>query len=396
MKPAAHPLKLALAGAALLAGAACVLYVAACGAWWLKLAAQRRLAPRTIESGFVRHPYLTGEHVPGQVIVEPAPKGSGASNYVWRLNAQGCRDDRDYRVGKAPGTTRWLCLGGSALVSGSGNALTIPALLASGANAARKPGAPALEVLNFGRVGWDSTQELFFLATEGRAWRPDYLLVYDGRNDAFQATLPSYRPFWNAWGREMAEELNRRSATRDLFYPLWRALGKARDLRDPRSAAERQAHQLFQERARGEWDFYRAHLEVGAAYEGNLRALLALAREWGCRGAVLALQPQIDWLGAPLTAGEARMAGRFQPSWRQAMRELYPTIRAAHRAAAEGAGLPVLEADLNPLLRGGGEALFMDDCHLTDRGNAAAAEALRPFLERAAAGAGARSGQKLM
>lgn len=354
------------------------LYVLFLAAWYVKLAAQEKFAPRTIQSGFILHPFLTSDQIPHQRIHEIVP-GKGA--YTWALNGQGCRDDREYAVEKKPGVVRWLCLGGSALVCGSTNAATIPARLQAAMDDDPE-WRGRVEVLNFGHVGWESTQELIAFATELRKYNPDFLLVYDGRNDAFQASMPEYRPFWNSWNREANLELNQRSHLKDLFYPLHRLDRKVATLRDPRPDAIARAHILFQQKSEGEWDFYRAHPEIGEVYAGNLRAILNLARGNGCRGALLVLQPQLHWCGKPLSFEERTFdETRVQPSWRQAMMDLFPVLRKARLIAPAPGDIPFETMDTNPLFTDAKENLFADDCHLNDEGNRIVAAALAPKMK---------------
>ena len=116
--------------------------------------------PETIRSGFLRHPYLTGDHIPNQRIIkkpQKCQKGDAATISDWKLNARGCRDDADYLVEKHGSTSRWICLVGSALVVGSSNQRSILALLREILKQQNPQGEKGLEVFNFGRVGWDST-----------------------------------------------------------------------------------------------------------------------------------------------------------------------------------------------------------------------------------------------
>jgi len=354
-----------------------VTYTSICLLWYFKLLIQDRFMQRTIKSGFVRHPFLTGDHIPNQQILEKMPDGS---TYHWALNAQGCRDDVDYIETKKPDVTRWMCLGGSVLACGSKNEVTIPAFLQKNLN---QNFPSKLEVYNFGRVGWDSTQVLIAFATEFRKYRPDYLLLYSGRNDAFQASMPVYRPFWNSWSFETDRELNQRSYSKELFYPLWRASEKIRTLRSPTSYAKNNAHQLFQEKNKGIFDFYRAHHEIGPIYRDNLLNIIALAQNMGCKGVYLVLQPQLEWCNKNKTQEEMDFEERrLQPSWSKAMKELYPVIKEAHAQVAQSSVLPLLEIDLNPWIAQSSSRMFMDDCHLTDSGNEAVSHKIAPEMQR--------------
>lgn len=375
MKTSTPKWKLAGAGLLLTGGLACVLYVAGCGLWYLKLVFQERFAPRTIVSGFARHPFLTSDQIPGQHIVEPGYGGDPKAISDWKLNGVGCRDDAEYPVAKKAGVSRWICLGGSAIVSGSKNSTTIPSLLASRLNASGN----TAEIFNFGRVGWDSTQELIYLATELRKYHPDYLLVYDGRNDAFQASLPDYRPFWNCWNQEVDRELNHRSYLRELFLPIWRIGGWLERIRNPEKVARKNAHQLFQQVNSGVWNFYAVHPQISEVYEGNLSMLGAVAKEAGCKGILFVLQPQILWNHKTLTSHESAYLLRLQPSWENAMKELYPIMGKAH-ANIRGGGCLVKKMDLNPIVNGVTSGFFMDDCHLTDEGNSLVAGWIAPKM----------------
>ncbi len=356
-------------------------YVAGSLAWYAKLRIQEKISPKSIKNGFVRHPFLTGDQIPNQSLLETVTKNGKTFTYGWKLNGQACRDDVDYTERKSPRVIRWLCLGGSSLVSGTSNSNTIPCQLEELVNAGS--GGKKVEIYNFGRVGWDSTQEMLAFATVFRNYRPDYLLVYDGRNDAFEAVLPRYRPFWNAWSFEIDREFNHRSYLKEIFLPVWRLKEKWLALRHPESYYEQEAHVLFQEKQVIELNFYQAHPQIGPVYTGNLENILGLAHEMGCKGAILALSPQLYWCGKPLAPEEASFdAQRIQPSWRHAMKEIFPVIQKAHHQAALSKVMPLVEVDLNPAFANRADWLFMDDCHLTDAGGHAAAELLLPSVRR--------------
>ncbi|MDD2710549.1 MAG: SGNH/GDSL hydrolase family protein [Verrucomicrobiae bacterium] len=379
MKGFAHKIKLTLAGLALLAAALGAAYSACCLLWFLKFQYQKHFLPQTIARGFVRHPFLTSEMAPNQRMVE-YPFGK-EKPYKWITNAQGCRDERNYTTNRTPGVARWLCLGGSAVVCGTANSLVVPAQLERLIDGKSAAGTKT-EIYNFGRVGWDSTQELLAFATVLRDYRPDYLLIYNGRNDALMASLPRYRPFWNAWSYEVDRELNEISAARMFFYPLWRAREAWRQFRNPDEYAAREAHLFIQEKGVKNLGFYRAHPEIGPVYQGNLERLVFLARQGGCKGVLMVLQPQFAWSGKPPSPGEKAFDERHtQTSWREAMMQLRPVIRAAHENAfaAVRTVLPCVRVDLNAVFAGETRHLFVDDCHLTDDGNAFAAENLAPL-----------------
>ncbi len=356
-------------------------YVAGCLLWYAKLRIQEKVAPKTIQNGFVRHPFLTGDQIPNQSLLQTVTKDGKTFTYGWKLNGQACRDDVEYTVEKTPGVTRWMCLGGSVLVTGTSNTNTIPFQIQKLLN--EGDAKHRMEFYNFGRVGWDSTQMMLAFATEFRKYRPDFLLVYSGRNDAFQAVMPVYRPFWNAWSFEIDRELNQRSYLKELFFPIWRLKESWLALRHPREYYQREAHVRFQEKQSRELDFYQSHGEVESVYAGNLENLFALAREGGCKGVVLALQPQIHWCGKPMAKEEEMFDSvRIQPTWRQAMKEIYPAIQKAHEEAARSSSLPILTLNLNETLAHSKDLLFMDDCHLTDLGNDIVAATLVPFTRR--------------
>lgn len=344
--------------------------------WYGKLKFQRAYRSESIRRGFVRHPFLTSNHIPNQHLVTKSPQGE----IDWKLNAQGCRDDRDYPVEKKASVIRWMFLGGSALVAGSTGENTIPSLVRR--EFSSRPEKPAMEFYNFGRVAWDSTIDLLAFATEFNQFKPDYLVIYDGRNDAFMASMPLYRPYWNAWSHEVNEELNADSDLEHVLYPIWRIRESLRSRGNPLKAKMKMAQNIFAEKQNGQIDFYQAHPEIGEVYRGNLQNIIHLASAMGCRGVCLLIQPELYWCPKSRSGAEESFdRDRVQPSWRKAMIELYPIIKEAHAAAAKSTPIPVIEADLNPLFAGP-EQLFVDDCHGNDEGNRLASKAVVSQMER--------------
>jgi hypothetical protein len=338
------------------------------------------IKPLETNPDFIWHPYFISTQKPNTRITKDGYPGASDGRLIWSQNAQGCRDSVDYKIEKNPNTIRWICLGGSASVTGSKDELTIPNLAAKLVKENSNNNFQNIEMYNFGRVGWDSTQELMLLSTELRAYQPDYLLFYDGRNDAFFASMPKYRPFWNTWAYEVDRTLNEQSFFKELFFPFWRGWTKLSEIRNPEDTALKKAHYLFQDKQTHQWDFYVAHPEVADCYEGNLKTMLVLAAGLKCKGAVLALQPQIFWCDKKRSSEESTSDQKFQPSWKKAMLQLYPLIATAHSRAAQEKNLSISEIDLNTVFKTRTDQMFVDDCHLSDEGNLVSAQAIAPKM----------------
>jgi len=333
---------------------------------------------------FVWHPFLTSKHASNAYLRRIGYGGNPRTVFEWRTNSQGCRDSVEYQAQKPVDVIRWICLGGSATVWASSNQYTIPAQIQTKLNevlsAKNTTAGKRVEVYNFGRVSWDSTQELFLLATELQQYSPDFLLIYDGRNDAMWGVMPEYRPFWNMWSYEIDRNLNDQSAFKRLFYPFWRLFETFRRFKDPEMYARQKAQFLFGDRKNAEWNFYKPHKEIGRIYLQNLQTMISVAERMGCKGVCLILQPQLNWCEKPLSQEEKDFTSNLQPSWETAMQTLYPIMREAHSTAALSSRIPVVTANLNSIIKNHAEWLFLEDCHFTDYGNRLAAEEIVPFM----------------
>lgn len=317
---------------------------------------------------YIWHPFLTTVHRPGAVVeamdypvhdpVTDTVSYSGVRRAVW--NAQGFRDE-DFRLEKEPGEIRVALVGGSATVTGSINERTFPSLV----EAAFEERGRHVELYNFGLVGRASTRELFVFETEALRYLPDILLVYDGRNDAFFGSMPSFTPFWNSYDYFIVDVLN---GDAGYWLPLFRVLSKFSSA--PPNLAYRDPSREIP---------YRTHPEVVDVYRQNLESMLSLAQ--GRRmGAAVAFQPSIMWSERkPLTAFEQRLLENLHPRWLASMRELQPRMVGAARTLCEARGVPF--RDFASVFDGRPEHMYNDDVHQSDLGNQLIAEGLVELLE---------------
>lgn len=205
---------------------------------------------------------ILGRYKPGQV-------ADNASGHHVRINKYGFRGP-DYEYNKSPGTLRIAVFGGSAAFD-----------FMSSSDEKTWPGAVELklrqrlkmpvEVMNLALPGMDNFQAKINYLCNGRAFKPDVAIFYEGVNDLgnrrFRSleTIPylqmgsvSNRPLWMEWARKT--QIGRRG--RVLYFGL---TGRSIEgayvhtdaAREP--AIARPIHQKA-------WDWYRRNLEDQARF----------------------------------------------------------------------------------------------------------------------------------
>lgn len=118
------------------------------------------------------HPFVQFTGKPSAALI-----GNRALGALSPWNNFGFRG-RDFRHDKPPGTIRIAALGGSTTVDG------YPELVESILNRAVGDGPARFEVLNFGMAFWTSAHSLVNFVLNALDFRPDYVVVHDGWNDA--------------------------------------------------------------------------------------------------------------------------------------------------------------------------------------------------------------------
>ena len=222
--------------------------------------------------------------------------------------------------------------------------------------------AVPVEVVNFGQLGYVSTQDVIALALEARRGNvPDVAVFYNGMvdidsvHDGNEPGSPRWeyqrRNAFQDFERSLALRIARRSALAQLvldYVPGWSwALGATRQAPESGEALEALARET---------------LEV---YAGNLRLADALAHEFGFE--VLYFWQPAVWSRDALSPYEAAVVAvdaHRQPGRAELFREVY----------RQAAGHPELGAhpsffDLRGGADGADEPFFWDPTHTTEAGN---------------------------
>lgn len=284
------------------------------------------------------------------------------------VNGHGFRG-RDWSKKKPPGTVRVAVLGGSAAFGyWLEDAHVLAAQLEPRLRALAPPGR-AVEVLNFATVGYDSAQELILLATEAIDHSPDAIVLFDGWNDYANARwIPKDRPNRHAFfcqletaverGHEPGKNLLRCSA---FFRAMERRARKWREQKGP---------------ARAPGDLT-DHPDGAPRYREGLERMCRLAKGYGI-AVVMVSQPELFQRADPVPPEEQKLRASAEPGSAEYARAVYPIYVGVAKEVATAEG--VRYVDCSHPFDGLGEAVFMDEVHLNERGNALIAERLAPVI----------------
>lgn len=318
-----------------------------------------------IETLYLSHPYLP-------TILRPSTDYRDADT-AGHINALGLRGP-DRPVGKAPGSVRILCVGGSTTFGAGivGDEKTWPARLESRL-AELRPGLP-IEVWNAGVPGYTTAENIIYLGLRLIDLGPDLVVFYEGYNDFKPNRHPGFRSDYSHWRdravvpqRDFLDGFRIYTRLRSLIDYL-RARPAAR-VRDPRTGAGLERFDSVSE-------------EGVAIFRRNLRTLIAVARSAG--GA-----PVLATYAHPCTDDNARehpelfsylpgfLPGLTFAGVKQAFDRYNEAIRSV--AAEQGATL----ADAARLMPAD-PFLFVDHVHFNPRGADAfarvVAESILPVL----------------
>ncbi|MGE4650013.1 MAG: hypothetical protein AAEJ53_03915 [Myxococcota bacterium] len=236
-----------------------------------------------------------------------------------------------------------------------------------------------VEVVNFGQLGYVSTQDVIALALEVRRGNvPDVAVFYNGTVD-IESTHDGNAPGSPRWEyqrrnafhdfeRALALRIARRSSLAQLvlnYVPGWSwALGDVGSARESPAVTERLARET---------------LEV---YAGNLRLADGLAREYGFD--ILYFWQPVVWSRDEMTPYEAAVAkvdAHRDPGRAELFREVYRQAALHPELAAHPRFF-----DLRGAADGAEEPPFWDPTHTTEAGNEWIAEKiavpLRSVIER--------------
>jgi lysophospholipase L1-like esterase len=301
---------------------------------------------------------------------EVIPDYPTGGDLIFETNHLGFRGP-DFEPEKAAGTYRIVVLGGSAVVTGRTNDDMFTALLEQ--SLADEFEGTSFEVINAGVPGYTSTQEMFLIETQVLSWEPDLVLVYDGRNDMFEASMPDYTPYLTQRNREVA--LSQRGSDTPLRQHLftWDLIARY-VLR-----ADQQEHpEQDYATPRGAHHAYHAHPEGLDVYQSNLETIAIVLQGYGVQPA-MAFQPTLITTAKPLTEAEVGLLDELDSRFVAAQQELLPEAALRMGAVAEAHDVPWV--DLSGVFDEQTDRMFLDDVHQTDAGNALIAQALLEMLE---------------
>jgi lysophospholipase L1-like esterase len=280
----------------------------------------------------------------------------------------------------APGTIRILCFGGSTMMGmGARDDHTIPALLAQRLGELGHRAA----VTNYGQLGHNTTQAVITLQQLLKVGeRIDIAVFYDGVNEMACAEQTGRAGGLFNEERRRAEfnllhvDRRRDLAAAALVVLMPRTLRRLRrvtglGLHGPMPAADVDLSRV---------DMPRLARNVLETYTANLRLVRLLAAQFGfCP--IFFWQPVITTKRAK-TADEERWEKDYTQD-PAARRALYKAIVAERRGAPD-----LVDAadavDLSALFDDRADPVYIDLYHLSEAGNAAVAEAMLPYVARAA------------
>ncbi len=328
----------------------------------------RDAVPPTI---YLDHPFLTEVMAPHYVHLR-------RGRVVFQTNSLGFRSP-EFALRKPPGTYRIVVVGGSAALWGSDNAHTFANMLMKMFNPGGGRGR-RYEVIDAGVPGFTSTQELFLVQAEVISWDPDMVVVYDGFNDMFFGSMPTYRPNWVPRDEELTQFLKRPvwmedPVERNIFilhlYRDWRRRRERARMTPPEFATDSPAGLRFS---------YKPHLEAVRVYRANLRSLVAMLKDRGVTP-VLVYQPTL-FDKTPWSPEERADFARVVPRYAESMRTLLPLGAQAVKAVARTEH--VTSADFTRIFDGIPGSTFEGQVHQSDMGNRIIArrlfDILRPIL----------------
>jgi lysophospholipase L1-like esterase len=315
---------------------------------------------------YLDHPYLTTAMQPNHREVIPDYPTGG--ELVFETNSRGFRGP-EFDVEKAPGVYRIVVVGGSAVISGRTNDDLFTVMLEN--LLADEFADVAFEVINAGVPGYTSTQELFLVETQILDWNPDLVLIYDGRNDMFEASMPDYLPYWNQRNEEVMSFLSGNEDVLRAHLFSW-------DLLSRRVFQIEQHPERDYNTPRGERHAYTMHQEALEVYASNLETVTIVLQGYGVQPA-MAFQPILTTTHKPLSETEQAILDSLDGQFLAAQRELVPGAIARMGEVAERYDVPWI--DLSDVYDESSETMFLDDVHQNDAGNTLIAQALFEMLE---------------
>jgi lysophospholipase L1-like esterase len=312
------------------------------GEWYSPALESASGVPLTQKPGgivFRHHPHLIYVNKPSQ------------NSSVGTINAQGFRGP-DWP--KARSAKRVIVLGGSTAFGygahADGDVFTF--LLEK---ALRESGR-AVEVLNAGVIGYDSTQELILLETELMPWAPDLVLVFDGFNDFYNSGLTPKDRDLHQYHFDEIEKILTRGGDLLACSAFLRSVGSRFEDRAP--SAETHDFGIFYD-----------HPGAVPRYRQNLRSIAAVTSH-----VLFVTQPELALRQGKLPASEqACLETKTPRGYTEFARQRYPRFAEAARAVAMETHSSYENAAYFDELP---DEVFLDTVHLNRRGNEIVAERL--------------------
>lgn len=320
-----------------------------------------------VQDKYLNHPYLTVTMKPDYHEVVPNYPPTN-EDLIFETSSMGFRGP-EFSPEKPEGVYRIVVVGGSAVVTGRTEADLFTTLLDDRLEAAFPD--RDFEVINAGVPGYTSTQELFLFETQVVGWQPDMLIIYDGRNDMFEGSMPDYQPNWNQRNKETIAYLNGQEDPLREHLFTWDLL--SRYLISPETYPGRE----YSNPDGGGFD-YQVHEAALDNYEANLKSMLILAHGYGIE-VVMAFQPSIITTNKPLTQEEEDILNSLAPKFVAAHAELLPQAALRMETLAEVDATPYV--NFLPLFDDMEDRAFLDDVHQTDAANALIADSLFELIQ---------------
>ncbi|MEP0842246.1 MAG: SGNH/GDSL hydrolase family protein [Phycisphaerae bacterium] len=292
------------------------------------------------------------------------------------IDRNGFRSSYDVSLEKPPGVVRVMVTGGSSAFGwGVADGQDVAGRLAALLNTPGGPENRRFEVINAAVPYYTSFQELNAYERVLRKYRPDVLIVLDGRNDARYAITQGSRWRPASAGGIGDTPFDPPPARPESLSPAFVRLDGAL----LRSALYRRYNALYRrfdppprtDTAAMLADFNPAAIEQ---FRHHRERIADLAVQDGCL-CILALQPVIH-LGKPLTAAEREHA-RMWGDLGEVFRVVYPRFAAAN-GGPQNAG--TVRLDLSELFSGFTGDAYLDECHYTAEGNRLIAERLAEVI----------------
>jgi lysophospholipase L1-like esterase len=232
-----------------------------------------------------------------------------------------------------------------------------------------------VEALNAGVPGWNSAETLLSLRKRALSLRPDFIVVCDGRNDAFPQLFNNYQPDYSHYRIQGSSFRNSNYIHKNLFrlshlFMFVSARGQGRfgfsyRDEDPAYAVINYANlPTAEELLRNAEDLTREE-----AFRGNMRGVVQLARELNAEPilSTIPFLPEVYGSGVIPRDGRtlsaiANRVGRNNEIVRSVAKEL-------NAGLVEGASLTRTD-------------LLQDDCHFNAQGEAVFADLMLEAIRR--------------